>query len=193
MEIKETLTIIAAILAVGGFLAFVIYPFYYGGSDGIDSSMPTPTIPPTVTPSPIQTPTITTTPTPVTVKITKPKDGNDFPLLDTSEIVGIISDVPDDQHLWVVLLKTNHIYYPFPDEPVIYGDTWQTISYGVGEDNEEEDGDTFIIGAYLLDEKAYEEIKEYVEKASATNAWDGMDSLPEGATKYDEVGVIGRL
>jgi len=91
MEIKEIaliLGIIAAIVTVGGFLAFVIYPFYYGESDGIDSSMPTPTIPPTVTPSPLQTPTITTTPTPLTVKITEPKDGGDFPLLDTSKLLG---------------------------------------------------------------------------------------------------------
>ena len=197
MEIKEIaliLCIIAAIVTVGGFLAFVIYPFYYGESDGIDSSMPTPTIPPTVTPSPIQTPTITTTPTPLTVKITEPKDGGDFPLLDTSKLVGIISYVPDDRHLWIVMLKPpNPIYYPFSDEPAIYGDTWETISYGVGEDNGEQDGDTFIIGAYLLDEKAYEEIKKYVKKSAATDTWEGMYPLPEGATEYDYVSVIGRL
>lgn len=126
-----------------------------------------------------------------TVKINEPKDGSDFPIHGESKIIGNISNVPDNQHLWIVILKTNHIYYPFPDEPVIYGDdTWQTSSYGVGEGNKEEGG-VFIIGAYLLDEKAYKEIKEYVEKAAPTDAWDGMASLPEGATRYDKVEVIG--
>ena len=175
MSAGDKIAIASVIIALIGLIVHISYPILY-----LQSPLP-------VAPTP--------TPLPVTVKITEPKDGGDFPIIDTSKIVGTISDVPDEQHLWVILLKTNRLYYPFPEEPVINKDkdTWETISYGVGEDNEEEDGDTFIIGAYLLDEKAYEEINEYVEKASATKAWDGMDLLPEGAIEYDEVGVIGRL
>ncbi|NQE44840.1 hypothetical protein C5S31_02295 [ANME-1 cluster archaeon GoMg2] len=181
------LRILAAIIAIANFYADI------KTKDQLVTIPPEPTPTITLTPTPISSPTPISTHS-VTVKITEPKDGSDFPLLDTSKLVGIISYVPDDQHLWIVMLQPpNPIYYPFPDEPVIYGDTWETISYGVGEDNEEQDGDTFIIGAYLLDEKAYEEIKEYVKKSVATDTWDGMYPLPEGATEYDNVRVIGRL
>jgi hypothetical protein len=56
---------------------------------------------------------------------------------------------------------------------------------------EKEDGDTFIIGAYLLDERANKEFEQYVEEIEDRN-WGGLDSLPEGATKCDEIEVIGR-
>ena len=123
------------------------------------------------------------------IKITCPKNGDDFPLHTESKIKGTISYVPDNQHLWIVMLNPNNKYYPFSGEPPIHNGTWQTISYGGGEDAD--DGNTFSIGAYLLDERAYKEFKEYVEEAVAKDTWDGMDLLPEGVKKYDEVLVIG--
>jgi len=124
------------------------------------------------------------------IEITHPKDGDDFPLLKKSEISGTISYVPADQHLWMVMLGSNGIYYPFPDEPVIYEDTWRTTSYGIGDGEGDADGDPFIFIAYLLDEEAYKNVKEYVKKET----FEGMGSSPiEGATEYNSVQVIGRL
>ena len=56
---------------------------------------------------------------------------------------------------------------------------------------EKEDGDTFIIGAYLLDKRANKEFEQYVEEIEDRKRG-GLDSLPEGATKCDEIEVIGR-
>lgn len=56
-DIVNILFIIAGIVTVGSFLAFVIYPIYYDG--GNKNDQPTPT-----TPTPTLSPTVTFTPTP---------------------------------------------------------------------------------------------------------------------------------
>ena len=80
--------IIAGIVGVGSFLAFVIYPLYYDGGDKNDQPTPTPTLtqtppvipspssspPPTITETPEPIPTSIPTETPISAPTPKPTD-----------------------------------------------------------------------------------------------------------------------
>ena len=148
---------------------------------------PTPTPTPILTPTP--TPTIMPTPTPeIRFTYPNPKEEDEFPLATGHTVEGTASNVPDDLSFWIVTVAPDNMWYP--NTPVvIFKDTWSAKIW-IGR-TPENIGEKFYIHAILADEKADNELQDYMEECRRKGSWPGLHSLPRGAKVYAKVMVIG--
>ncbi|MCD4664975.1 MAG: hypothetical protein K8R68_06855, partial [Bacteroidales bacterium] len=104
-------------------------------------------------------------------------------------IKGTTSHDLSSRDLWVIVQNPNGDYYPFPKAALIKNNNnWETTLYQLG--NAEDAGKTFILGVYLLNGSAFNEIIEYVESTENGGNY-GIPHLPKGATSYHKVEIIG--
>jgi PGF-pre-PGF domain-containing protein len=132
----------------------------------------------------------------VTVTRLNPEINITYPLNTTSvnmqeTVNGTAKNIPSGYNVWIFVypLTANKFYPQSGNINIINGD-W-SLTIGIG--NKENVGEQFKILALLANQKAHEELTNYVNTGKNTSIWPGIDVIPDGADIYNEVTVTRKI
>jgi hypothetical protein len=119
----------------------------------------------------------------IEIKIKHPLDGG---LVNSQEVVrGESRNIPADHKIWVVVYSySDRAFYPHHQnaETDAKGN-WGSLEVNIGASTD--DGKDFDVICLLADQDSQQEFMRYAESTESS----GMETLPKGATKYNQVKV----
>jgi hypothetical protein len=180
----KTVLIIGTLLVVAGLISAITgIPDRSSELEGTPTPTATPT--PSTTSTPTEIPTLTSGVKIPEVKITYPSNTAAVNIQET--VTGTARNVPEGQKLWILVYPpAANKFYPQSQNVNIVSEEWST-PIGIG--TKDNVGEIFDIVAVLADQKAQEELTNYINTGVKNNSWSGMDSIPDGALVYDKITV----
>jgi PGF-pre-PGF domain-containing protein len=120
------------------------------------------------------------------INITYPSNATSVNMQET--VTGTAKNIPSEYKVWILVhpLATTKLYPQNGNVNIING-KW-LIPIGIGDKGNA--GETFEIMAVLANQKAHEELTNYINTGKNTSNWPGIDSIPDGANVYYDVTVI---
>ena len=111
-------------------------------------------------------------------KIISPQEGDKVSWM--TSIEGTFSSESEykKKHPWIVVqpIKSPKYHPQTSGIQIQANHKWNAVAY-IGESDEKNSGEKFLIHLVLADETASLEIERYIKEATLTNSWDGLDPL----------------